>query len=262
MRIALLGRTFGLAILIGFVTPASAADLPEPGAGEPITEPGWTFTLAPYLWATGLKGDIGVDGLPEVDVDVSFSDVLKHFDIGFMGAGEARYDRFGILTDLLYVKLSAHDGVNTRFIDADIDLTQKELTTLGAFEYRVLEGEGGSLDVLAGGRLWWLKTELDFDGAKIDASGSDSETWVDPIVGLKGRINLGSDVYLAGWGMIGGFGVSSEFFWDAMGGLGYQVSDSFSLFAGYRGLSVDYKNDGFVFDVDMNGPLLGAVFNF
>jgi opacity protein-like surface antigen len=258
MRSALLGTTIGLAILIGLVTPASSADLVAPEQ----TEPGWTFAFAPYVWATGLEGDIGVGRLPEVDVDVSFSDVLKNFDIGFMGAGEARYERFGILTDLLYVKLSAHDGVNTRHIDADIDLTQKELTSLGALEYRVLEGEGGSLDVLAGGRLWWLKTELDFDGARLDRSASASETWVDPIVGLKGRINLSPEFYLTGWGMIGGFGVSSEFFWDAMGGLGYQVSDSFSLFAGYRGLGIDYKNDGFRFDVDMNGPLIGAVFEF
>jgi opacity protein-like surface antigen len=248
----------GLAILIGLVTPASSADLVAPEQ----TEPGWTFTLAPYLWATGLSGDVGIGGLPEVDVDVSFMDVLEHFDIGFMGAGEARYGRFGILTDLLYVKLSADAEVNRRLINADIDLTQKELTALGAFEYRVLDGEGGSLDVLAGGRLWWLKTELDFDGAVFNASGSESETWVDPIVGLKGRINLSPEFYLAGWGMIGGFGVSSEFFWDAMGGVGYQISDSFSLFAGYRGLGIDYKNDGFVFDVDMNGPLLGAVFTF
>ena len=124
-------------------------------------------------------------------------------------------------------------------------------------------GDGlAHLDVLAGGRLWWVKTDLDFDGAAINASASDSETWVDPIVGLRGRINLSPDFYLAGWGMIGGFGVSSEFFWDAMGGLGYQVSDSFSLFGGYRGLSVDYKHDGFVFDVDMNGPILGATFTF
>jgi hypothetical protein len=260
MKSALLGRSFGLAVLIGLGAPASAADLAEPA--QPITEPGWTFTLAPYFWATGLKGDIAEFGLPEVEVDLSFSDVIKHFDIGFMGVGEARYERFGILTDLLYVKLSADDEVSSDFVNADIELISKTLTALGALEYRIFEGEGGSLDVLAGGRLWWVKTDLDFDGAVINASGSDSETWVDPIVGLSGRINLSPEFYLAGWGMIGGFGVSSEFFWDVMGGLGYQISDSFSLFAGYRGLSVDYKHDGFVFDVDMNGPLLGAVFKF
>src|SRR5262245_1758556 len=88
MRSALLGRTFGLAVLIGLAAPASAADLPEPT--EPVLEPGWTFTVAPYFWATGLKGDIGVGRLPEVDVDLSFSDIMEHFDIGVMGTAEAR----------------------------------------------------------------------------------------------------------------------------------------------------------------------------
>ena len=62
--------------------------------------------------------------------------------------------------------------------------------------------------------------------------------------------------------MIGGFGVSSEFTWDVMGGLGYQATDSFSLVAGYRAMGVDYRNDGFVFDVTQDGPILGAVFRF
>ncbi|MGE3871518.1 MAG: hypothetical protein AB7F74_01040 [Parvibaculaceae bacterium] len=249
----------GMAVSIALAGPASAADLLTPEAG---TESGWTFAFAPYFWATGLNGDVGAFGLPEVEVDLSFSDVIDHFDIGYMGLAEARYGRFGILTDLLYVKLSASNDVKAQHINADIDLTSETLTSLGALEYRLLDGEEGNLDLLAGGRLWWVKTDLDFNGAIINASGSDSATWVDPIVGIRGRFNLTPEIYLAGWGMIGGFGVSSEFFWDAMGGLGYQISDSFSLFAGYRGLSVDYSDDGFVFDVDMNGPLAGAVLTF
>lgn len=252
----------GMAAWMCIAGPASAADLLAPEQPDVVTESGWTFAFAPYLWASGLKGDVGVDGLPEVEVDLSFSDILKHFDIGFMGVGEARYERFGVLTDVLYLKVSADDEVDSHIVNADIELTSRTLTALGALEYRILEGEGGSLDVLAGGRLWWLKNDLDFDGAVITASGSETESWVDPVVGFRGRINLSPEFHLAGWGMIGGFGVSSEFFWDVMGGVGYQVSDSFSLFAGYRGLGVDYKNDGFVFDVDMNGPLLGAVFTF
>ena len=47
-----------------------------------------------------------------------------------------------------------------------------------------------------------------------------------------------------------------------MGGLGYQATDSFSLVAGYRAMGVDYRNDGFVFDVTQDGPILGAVFRF
>lgn len=30
---------------------------------------GWSFTLEPYLWALAMSGEIGVKGLPSIDVD-------------------------------------------------------------------------------------------------------------------------------------------------------------------------------------------------
>ncbi len=50
--------------------------------------------------------------------------------------------------------------------------------------------------------------------------------------------------------------------WDVMGGLGYSFSDGFSTVLGYRALSVDYRNDGFVFDIIQQGPIFGAEFRF
>lgn len=102
------------------------------------------FAFAPYFWATALEGDIAEFGPPAVEVDLSFSDVMEHFDIGFMSVGEARYERFGILTDLLYVNLSADDEVKVDHIDADIELASKTLTSLGALAYRVFEGKAGA----------------------------------------------------------------------------------------------------------------------
>ena len=67
---------------------------------------------------------------------------------------------------------------------------------------------------------------------------------------------------MTGWGIIGGFGAGSKFMWDVMGGLGYAFTESSSIVAGYRGLGVDYRNDGFVFDVIQHGPIIGAVFKF
>src|SRR5437763_11052243 len=93
LTVAFLGAQIGI---------ANAADLVPPPA-----PPEWTFTLAPYVWAAGLHGDVAQFGLPSIDVDASFADILNHFDLGFMGAGEARYDRFSIATDLMWVKVSA-----------------------------------------------------------------------------------------------------------------------------------------------------------
>ncbi len=90
----------------------------------------------------------------------------------------------------------------------------------------------------------------------------DSATWVDPVVGLKGRASISPDFYVTGWALVGGFGVSSDLMWDVMGSVGYEFNDSFSMTAGYRVQSVDYHNNGFVYDVVQSGPMIGAVFKF
>ena len=59
---------------------AFAADIAKP------QDEGWTFTVAPYLWASGIKGESGLFGFPPQDVDVSFSDVLGGFAITLRSA--------------------------------------------------------------------------------------------------------------------------------------------------------------------------------
>ncbi|SDA92756.1 hypothetical protein [Mesorhizobium qingshengii] len=258
---ALTPASMGLAVaLIG--VPAGAADMVTPSP-SPASAPVWTFTVAPYGWLAGLNGTVGQFGMPPVDVDVSFGDILKKFDIGFMGAGEARYDRFGIAMDLLYLKVSTSANTPLGVLADHVDVTSKTLTAFAAAEYRLAETDNMSFDVLGGARVWSLKTELDPVGGPADPlSFTDTASWVDPIVGAKARVGLSNNFYLTGWGMIGGFGVGSKLTWDVMGAVGYNVSDSVSLIGGWRALSVDYEHGASVFDVVMSGPILGATIKF
>ena len=135
------------------------------------------YRVRGFLGTTGFDTRTAQCGLPEVDVDLSFSDIMKNFDIGVMGVGEARHGRFGVLTDLLYLKLSAGHNVDPKGpIDADVDLSTETLTFLGAAEYRLIDDEAGSLDALAGARLWWVDTDFKFSGNAINESANDSET--------------------------------------------------------------------------------------
>lgn len=86
---------------------------------------------------------------------------------------------------------------------------------------------------------------------------SATESWIDPLIGFRGRLNLTDKLYLAARGDIGGFGVGSELAWNAFGSLGYQWTDRFSTELGYRYLSMDYSDNGFIFDADMSGLFLG-----
>jgi hypothetical protein len=244
----------GLAMTASLATAADLVSPPEP-------ESEWIFTVAPYAWLAGIDGNVAAFGAPEVEVDLSIGDVLDHFDIGVMGVAEARNGRFSFGADLLWVKLSAQEDTPFGILFRDVELTAEMLVLTGIGAYSLVYEEGGNLDIFAGARLWSVKTELNFNGALLDdRSFDDDATWVDAVVGLKGRFNLSEQFYVTGWGMIGAG--ESDFMWDVMGGIGFSFSDSFSTVAGYRALSVDYSDDSFVYDVVQDGPILGFVFRF
>ena len=240
----------------------SAAQAAE--VGQPPNESGWTFVAAPYAWASGIEGTAGIFGLPPQHIDLSFSDVLENLDMAFMGLGEARRGPVSIGMDIVYAKLGT--TVDTPFgIAADhIDVTAKTFMGTAYAGYSLFDNGSARFDAIAGARVWSVNTNFDFDGGFLGGrSADDGDTWVDPLIGAKFRTNLGaSDFYFSGWGMIGGFGVSSDVMWDVMGGIGYDFNESFSLFGGYRATGVDYSKDGFVYDVTQQGPVLGGVFRF
>ncbi len=55
----------------------------------------------------------------------------------------------------------------------------------------------------------------------------------------------------------------SDFTWQALGGIGYDLSRCCRLDAAYRYLAVDYeKDDGLVYVVHLNGPAVGVTVRF
>jgi len=101
------------------VVPAAADEPPDPGGSLAGTgsEPKWEFSIAPYLWASSLEGEVTAGGVT-TDIDMPFSDVLSALDIGLMGVVEARRGRFIILVDGFWAALS--DEVETRPVNVGI----------------------------------------------------------------------------------------------------------------------------------------------
>ena len=79
---------------------------------------------------------------------------------------------------------------------------------------------------------------------------------------MSGHYQFENGIFLRSLFQIGGFGAGSELTWDALGVIGYQFNDSISAVAGYRHLDVDYHDDGFVFDVELSGPVIGMTITF
>jgi len=266
-------------VLASSLTPAAAADLaPAPDTSE------WRFTLAPYVWGVGLSGDVGVFGRGPVDVDIPFSDILENLDFAAMGVAEAHNGTWGVFVDLNYTSLSAGKSRSrslerdlfeqfgaTAEVSASADITEFIGTMMG--QWRAVDSDQMTLDLMAGARYWNIENDITARGSvsgggplglsvSKELSGSDGASWVDPMVGVKSRIDTTTPVYFTGWGMIGGFGVGSDINWDVMGGVGYQWTEKFSTVLGYRALGVDYEDDGFVYDVIQQGVAFGGVISF
>jgi hypothetical protein len=257
---------------LALASAASAADATEPPPEpSPPPESGWVFTVAPYFWMAGLDGDIGIFGLQPVEVDLSFSDIIQDFKFGGMVVMELHNGEWGVFGDVMYVKTEADESVTRSVLgvptslSASVETSSFTGTLMG--EYRIYSEPVATVDLMAGGRIWDVDNDINIaltaGGAPLAAfSGSDGSTWVDPMVGARGRYNIDENWFVNGWAMIGGFGASSEISWDVLAGVGYQYNEWLSFNLGYRALGVDYEDDGFVYDVIQHGPVLGTVMRF
>ena len=248
-----------LAILLG----GAGGSLAQTEPAEPGSD--WEFVVSPYFWFASLEGKVAtVPGLPTADVEASFSDILDNLNIGFMTTGEARKDRFGVVVDLVYLDLTA-DGNTPGPLFSGVEADLKQFFGTLSLAYRAVESEDLFLDVMAGARLWVVDTELSLRPGLLPRRSTDhTETWVDPIVGLRLRVPFAERFYAAGYGDVGGFDLShsSDHTFQLYGGVGYQIRDWASVEVGYRYLSVDYEDDGFVNDVTIQGPVIGGRLRF
>lgn len=254
------------AILAAALCPAStsqAADLtplaPAPTAVQ--TSSGWTYTVTPYAWFAGFSGDLGHGRLPSVHVDADFNDIFDHLDFAAMVTGEARYDRYSIFGDVIYIKLSADGDTPRGVIANNVDVSAKTFAGLLGGGYALLDAPNGHLDIVGGARVWSVDTSLTLNGGLLGGSEHGvTKTWVDAVGGLRGNYFFTPRVYTTGWGLVGGGEAKID--WDVGAGVGYKFNDTISAIAGYRALGVDYDKDNFLFDVVQQGPILGVSVHF
>jgi len=226
----------------------------------------WQFMLTPYIWFAGMEGDVStVPGAPVVPVELSASDALSDTQASFMLLFEAKKNKQGMLFDFLYTDVET----DTTLID-QINLSMKSTSInymfSAAYEYEVYNQNRAVADIYGGLRYWKVDTKLEFSGGLGLLAGksiSNDDSWVDPLIGIKGLTYFGSSkVYIVGWLAGGGFGVGSESFYDISANIGYQWNKAIGTTVGYRYLAVDYENDSFVYDVTQQGWGMALTWTF
>ena len=270
MRIGFLVPTALLAIAFILCVPPAFGQEEAADTSQSESPPAWaesplSIKLTAYLWAASMSGNVGVRGLPPAEIDVDFDEIFKSIDWfppPVMLAGEVRYDRFALLSDLIYLGVEA-DGASPGPLPLTADAELKTLILTVGGSYRVVQTNSVNLELLAGARFWMLDMDLALTGPLVGTRvGGRSETWIDPIVGIAGQVKLGGGFAIKAEGDVGGFGVGADLDWQVLGAIQYQLNESVTLEAGYRYLSVDFDDGDFLYDVAMQGPIIGGSIRF
>lgn len=237
-----------------------------PAVAEPAGSDQWQFEVTPYLFASGLKGTVGARGVA-AQTDLSFNDIFSNLDAAALALFEARKGRWTFGVDAIYMKLS--DGANKSFQgplgfsnNIALELKMKQQLYQPFVGYRVFD-EHTKVDLIAGARYTKLDAKATLtlttglallpDGSR---SVSGSESWWDPIIGVRVQTPIADKWSFVGYADVG-VGGESDSTYQLAAGINWQYAKQFSAKFGYRYLAQDYKKDGFVWDVKMSGPYIG-----
>lgn len=230
----------------------------------------WEFEAVSYLWFPAMHGTATVQG-QKIKVSDSISDVFNETHFSYMAHLQARKGRWGFFADPMYSYFTT-DGSMGQF-DGRVK-TKWWLIGFGGL-YRLIEwgpkAEGSRMsfvDALVGAKYWELDNKIELDKPTPIEVEKDTG-WVDPFVGLHFRTYLTEKLFIDGRGDIGGFdafGDSSHFAWNAYGGVGYHLTESIALWAGYRALGVN-RDEGrganrFKWSTTFYGPALVVNIDF
>ena len=230
---------------------------------------GWQYEVTLYGWYSGIDGTLKFPGPRGVEEDlvVDASDILDNLEMTFMGSLEARYNRWSIITDVIYLHLG-DDATTTLTVgpdpgqpvnaSADIDLTSWVVN--GGVSYDVIETDGGRLAVVGGVRYMAVDIDGTFSiGGPFPVDKSESVDIWNGIVGLRGYIQLNERWYLPYYLDVGTG--DSDFTWQMLAGVGYRFGWG-DVRLGYRYLSIEQGDDELIEDLAISGPVIGVGFRF
>jgi len=244
--------------------PAYAqVEVESPQQEAAFADDAWHVSASPYLWLAGLDGNLNLSG-HEAAVHQSFGDIFSNLKVGFMGLGEVRRGRVGVLTDLLFVRVGDQGAVPVPQlpISVQVKLTSTTFTLTPELAYRVYSQKHFAADVLGGFRFYHLGANSNFNAGPLGQySYSGSNNWADVTGGARLLARVTPKIGAFVIGDAGGGGSSPT--WEIVYGAGYKVLRNATAQIGYRRLYFN-RQDGsnFGLEATQQGLIVGSTIRF
>ncbi len=247
MNIYRLSGSLAAACLLVFAVTVSAAE--STSADE------WQFDAAVYLWGASME----VTPHDGDTLKMSFNDIIDNLDLTFMGVLNARKDKWSMMGDVIYMKLSDDmNGSIENMVPAKLDVEMEAWIITLAGGYTLVDTGKYNLELLGGGRYLSVDVPVKFQIGQEKQKVSPSRSGWDGIIGVRGKVDLADKWYMSYY-LDGGTGESKST-WQGIAGLNYQFR-KFDAGFGYRYLNFNIDSDQ-IDDLTVKGPYAGVRFLF
>jgi opacity protein-like surface antigen len=267
-----------LAAAAASLTLASAQAAPPAYDGE------WHYTVTPYLWLPNVNGNFKYSLPPgsgsSAESEVGPNSYLENLQGVLMLSGEARRNEWAVIGDLIYLDFGNQESHVTSVGGSGISVPRernlgtstdlKGWTWMLAGSYTTWRNDSASVDLMAGVRLlhmeaglnWNLDASIPGSGFTFERSGSveRSDTVLDAIIGVRGRVWFGNDKWFVPYHLDVGGGESS-LTWQALAGVGYAFAWG-EVQLSWRELAYEMSGDKLLQDIRFSGPALGLSWRF
>jgi len=196
--------------------------------------------IAPlYLWAARVTGHVALDD-QSVPIFMDFKNAAKKLTGAFTVHAEVRRGRWGVLSDVNFVRLSTSTSFTTPILGLPVAGTAKEDATIFEAGVSYLVKPGTNFSLIGGLRTYTLSPRYEFAATDpplpaVDGSG----TAVGVFGGFMYRPKLSDKVAFLSRADVGG---GEAFSWSATLGFDFRFKPWLGAFVGYRGLGIDTGN--------------------
>jgi opacity protein-like surface antigen len=186
-------------------------------------------------------------------------DYISELNFGLMVGAEARYNRFTLMTDLVYANASVTTSNNhfssVNLSSGPVNIARDEQLSTGSRlamtiwslegGYTVFQGDWGNLDAVAGMRMLFINGTSNYTLAadilgpnrtialSRDGSLNLGDAYAEGVGGVAGRINIPNSKFFLPFYLDAGGG-SVPFTWQAYAGTAYRATSWLDISLGYR----------------------------
>jgi hypothetical protein len=223
-------------------------------AGPATAQDDWDLSFAPYLWATGIDGDVTLGGAT-AELDVNFSDIVHVLDGALLGHFEARKGTSGFYGDFIYLATERDGEANSGGFISEPDV-EFDTMILEAGYLHGRDSGGGLTGWEAGVRYWDFEATIAF---QLFGEVSRSQGWTDAFIGYRRERPMGENWRSIVRGNIGAGGSDLTWGLDLTYLLDFDNGNSFAV--GLKWLDVDYEHN-YAAHLSLDAHFFGATIGY